>query len=44
MAFKDLLIMLLLLPIMLCCSVHKFHLLCSMLCSRERFVLSNTLV
>ena len=27
--------------IMLCCSVHKFHLLCSILCSCERFVLRN---
>ena len=27
--------MLLFLPIMLCCSAHKFHLLCSILCSCE---------
>ena len=30
-------------PIMLCYSVHKFHLLCSLLCSCERIVLTNKL-
>ena len=29
---------------MLCCSAHKFHLLCSILYSCERFVLRNTVL
>ena len=37
---KDQPIMLTFLPIMLCCSAHKICLICSILCSRKRIVLS----
>ena len=33
--------MLIFLPIMLCCSAQNFDLLCSILCSCERFVLKS---
>ena len=37
---RDRPIMLMFLPIMLCCSAHKIYLLCSKLCSRIKIVLS----
>ena len=37
---RDWPIMLIFLPIILCCSAHKIYLLCSKLCSRIRIVLS----
>ena len=37
---RDRPIMLIFLPIMLCCSAHKIYLLCSKLCSRIRIVVS----
>ena len=40
MADRDRPIMLIFLPIMLCCTAHKIYLLCSKLCSRIRIVLS----
>ena len=36
---RDQPIMLIFLPIMLCCSVQNFDLLCSILCSRKRIML-----
>ena len=36
---RDRPIMLIYLPIMLCCSAHKIYLLCSILCSSIRIVL-----
>ena len=39
-SIRDRPIMLIFLPIMLRCSVHKIYLLCSKLCSRIRIVLS----